>query len=80
VPKQSLAGLGTRLANIRKSRGFTQEALEEASGVPRRTIQSIEHGESENPSLAVMLKLLNALRASFEDIGVNTEKSQARGR
>lgn len=56
--------LGKNIAQIRRSRGFTQEELAEATDLSRRAIQSLEGGERwPRPStLAIIAK---ALKTSF---------------
>ena len=52
----------TRVAEWRKHRGFTQEALHHRSGVPMRTLVRIERGEhSTPPNLRHLVQLAYAL-------------------
>lgn len=53
--------LGKRLKRRRLDRNFSQEELAERSGLSRRTITAIEHGEGT--TLATLLAVLRALDA-----------------
>lgn len=50
------------LRNAREWRGWTQERLEELSGVAQTTISKIERGDVVNPSNGTVEKLEVALR------------------
>jgi transcriptional regulator with XRE-family HTH domain len=56
---------GKNLAEIRRKKGFTQTELAKKSGVSKRTITYYER-ETQNPSLATMTKLANALDVPAE--------------
>lgn len=45
--------MGKRLRKVRKSKGYTQEALAAAIGVSRGVITNIEYGKSEPQPLAI---------------------------
>lgn len=66
--------IGPKICELREKRGLTQEGLEEASGVPRRTIQNIEHGQTKDPGVGTVLKLLKALRFTWADIEIEGER------
>jgi transcriptional regulator with XRE-family HTH domain len=53
--------LGSRLARLRRRQGYTQEGLEEASGVSVATIRKLERGERESARLSTIHKLARAL-------------------
>ena len=54
--------LGKRLKNRRLERNFSQTELAERSGISRRTITAIEHGEGSTlTTLIALLRALNAL-------------------
>ena len=54
--------LGARLKRRRLDLNFSQEAIAERSGLSRRTITAIEHGEGSTLStLIALLRALNAL-------------------
>lgn len=52
--------IGGRVRARRTERGWTLEELAERSGVSRRMLISIEHGEG-NPSIATLLRISDAL-------------------
>ena len=52
--------IGQRVRHEREVRGWTLDGLAEVSGVSRRMLISIEHGEA-NPSIGVLLKISDAL-------------------
>ena len=65
--RDSGADIGKRVKEHRKLRGFTQESLAIASGVPYTTLTKIESGRIKNPSLQAITKLAKALDASLDD-------------
>jgi predicted XRE-type DNA-binding protein len=54
------ATLGAQIAAARKSRGLTQAALSELSGIQQAEISRIERGVG-NPTATTLLRLANAL-------------------
>jgi transcriptional regulator with XRE-family HTH domain len=52
--------IGARVRQHRNERGWTLEELAERSGVSRRMLISVEHGEG-NPSIATLLRISDAL-------------------
>src|SRR5918997_3431152 len=52
--------IGQRVRQHRTARGWTLDELAERSGVSRRMVISIEHGEG-NPSIATLLRISGAL-------------------
>jgi transcriptional regulator with XRE-family HTH domain len=59
-----LAHVGENLRRLRKAAGLSQSALAEVSGISRRTIASVEGGET-NISLASLDRMAEALGATF---------------
>ncbi len=59
--------LARNLAQLRHSRSLTQDAVARAAGLPRSTIANLESGEG-NPSLAVLVKVSNALGAPVDEL------------
>ncbi|MDI1281518.1 helix-turn-helix transcriptional regulator [Brevundimonas sp.] len=53
--------VGSRIRQIRKNSGQTQEALAFEAGIAMRYLAGIERGE-ENPSLLVLVKIASALQ------------------
>src|SRR5215218_2240949 len=52
--------IGTRVREHRTARGWTLDELADRSGVSRRMVITIEHGEG-NPSIATLLRISGAL-------------------
>lgn len=59
--------LARNLASLRQVRSLTQETLAKAAGVPRSTIANLESGDG-NPSLAVLVKVAQALSTSIDEL------------
>ena len=60
-PKELRRRVGARIAELRVSRGWTQEQFAERLEVATRYVQSIEGG-AENLTIETMAKLANMLR------------------
>ena len=58
--------IGKKIAEIRKSRGFTLSELAEKSNISKSYLSNIERDLNQNPSVEVVLKLANVLQV---DIG-----------
>ena len=60
----------TRLYEIRKARGFTQQQLSDASGVTLRMIQLYEQRQKDisKAQVNVVISLANALGCRVEDL------------
>lgn len=61
------ANLAATLRQLRELRGLTQARLAALSGVPRPTLATLETG-SANPTLAVLVKVADALQVSVEEL------------
>ena len=59
--------LGKKVRELRKALGWTQENLEEYSGLDRTYISDIERGV-RNPSLKSLEKLAKALKVKLSDL------------
>src|SRR6266478_5144369 len=59
--------LARNLAALRHVRTLTQGALAKSSGLPRSTIANLESGVG-NPSLAVLIKVANALGVPIDEL------------
>lgn len=57
----------SKLKNLREINGLTQEALAEAVGVSRQTINEIENG-SANPRLSLCIKICKKLSVTLNDL------------
>ncbi len=64
----ALAGaIGARVKQERQSRGWTLDTLAVAADVSRRTVVNVERG-SANPSVAILLRLSEALGVGLPDL------------
>ncbi|MBA3775372.1 MAG: helix-turn-helix transcriptional regulator [Betaproteobacteria bacterium] len=66
-PEHVATHLARNLMGLRHARTLTQEALARSAGVPRSTIANLESGEG-NPSLAVLVKVANALGVPIDEL------------
>lgn len=64
---QAAAHLARNLVNLRRTRGLTQDMLAREAGVPRSTVANLESGEG-NPSLAVLVKVAQALAVPIDEL------------
>ncbi|AGR47486.1 helix-turn-helix transcriptional regulator [Brevibacillus laterosporus] len=62
----------TSLIALRKSKGFTQQALADLVGINRCFLSNIERGKY-SPSLEVAYKIANALDTHIEEIFFGNE-------
>jgi transcriptional regulator with XRE-family HTH domain len=81
MDKEILLRVGTRLRDLRKERGFTQEALGEKGGFHFSYIGQIERGE-KNVALLNLAKIAKALNVDVSQLFTYTnlecnEESQA---
>jgi transcriptional regulator with XRE-family HTH domain len=67
--------IGARVRQHRTSRGWTLDELADRSGVSRRMVISIEHGEG-NPSIATLLRISDALGVGLPVL-VDVERPRA---
>ncbi len=73
---EASANVARNVVALREVRGWTQQRLDTASGVPRATIASLESG-SANPTLAVLLDVATALGVGLDEL-VSAPKASAR--
>ncbi len=59
--------IGMRIAELRNSKGFTQEKLAGKMEISSKYLSSIERGK-ENPTLDTLIKLSESLGVNIEDI------------
>lgn len=62
-----------RLKDLRAERGMSQQALADALGVSRQSVNAIETGRYD-PSLPLAFKIADLFAAAIEDIFVNPAK------
>ncbi len=67
--------IGERVRQHRTARGWTLDELAERSGVSRRMVITIEHGEG-NPSIATLLRISDALGVGLPVL-VDVERPRA---
>lgn len=67
--------LGEELRNLRKARGFSQEALALEAGVERNYVSLIELGKN-SPSIRVLFKLCETLRVFPSEVLAAVERRQ----
>ena len=67
MAEQIAANLGRNIRKLREARGLTQQQMAKASGVPRPTWANLESGTA-NPTLAVLVKVANALQIRVEEL------------
>lgn len=65
--KKAAAQFGANLNKIRRATGISQEELAKIVGVDKSYISNLEHGRN-NPTLATLEKLANALRIPIADL------------
>ena len=73
VPKTPEQLFGDEISHLRKNRGFSQEELGFQAGVHRTYVSQIERG-LKSPTLAVILKLTQALGSSAGPLVSQVEK------
>src|SRR5205814_6070319 len=59
------AHLGRNIQTLREARGRTQEQIARVAGIPRATWANLESGAA-NPTLAVLIKVAQALQVRLE--------------
>ncbi len=64
---EHLAGIGKRLHQLRRQRGWSQAALAEASQLDRTYISALERGK-QNPTLGALVRVAEALGCSLSDV------------
>jgi transcriptional regulator with XRE-family HTH domain len=59
--------LGRNIQTLREARGRTQEQIARVAGIPRATWANLESGGA-NPTLAVLIKVAQALQVRLEEL------------
>src|SRR3954464_13005781 len=67
TPGHVASHLARNLTALRHARALTQDTLAKSAGVPRSTIANLESGDG-NPSLAVLVKVAEALLTSIDEL------------
>ena len=60
--------MGSNIAEARKRRGMSQDALSKKSGVSRATIARLESGEDFDVMASTLLKIANALGTTVDKL------------
>lgn len=68
---------GKRLKELRKSRGFTQQALAEKAEIDEKHLSRVENGKYF-PSYATLNKLLGALGVTLDEVGIELEQAEVK--
>lgn len=67
MSEPAAAHLARNIQQIREARGMSQQQLAKLAGIPRATWANLESGEA-NPTLAVLVKVANALQVRLEEL------------
>ena len=59
--------IGRNLGRTRRDKGYSQEKLEELSGITQPYISALEAGK-RNPTITVLVRLAHALEVSVGDL------------
>lgn len=66
---------GKKLKELRKSKGYTQQALAEKAQIDEKHLSRVENGKYF-PSFATLSKLLNALGITINEAGIELEHAE----
>ena len=66
---------GKKLKELRKSKGYTQQALAEKAQIDEKHLSRVENGKYF-PSFATLNKLLNALGITINEAGIELEHAE----
>lgn len=66
---------GKKLKELRKSKGYTQQALAEKAEIDEKHLSRVENGKYF-PSYATLNKLLNALGVTLNEVGIQLEQAE----
>ncbi|HSS40407.1 MAG TPA: XRE family transcriptional regulator [Polyangia bacterium] len=65
--REAAAHLGRNIQSLREARGYTQQRIARLAGIPRATWANLESGAA-NPTLAVLIKVAQALQVRLEEL------------
>lgn len=68
---------GKRLKELRKSKGYTQQALAEKAEIDEKHLSRVENGKYF-PSFATLNKLLSALGVTLDEVGIELEQAEVK--
>lgn len=66
-PPSAAENLGRNIAQLREARGLTQHQISRVAHIPRATWANLESGAA-NPTLAVLVKVAQALQVRLEEL------------
>jgi transcriptional regulator with XRE-family HTH domain len=66
-PRPETGHLADNVRTVREARGLSQQQIAKLAGVPRATWTNLESGDA-NPTLAVLVKVANALQVRLEEL------------
>jgi len=66
--------LGKRVKEYRRRKGLTQQKLAEKTGLSFNTITKIEQGIGDSPTLKTLVKLVDALEVSIDELVGRSKK------
>ena len=72
-PADKNSTFGNKLRELRKAKGYTQQALAEKAGIDEKHLSRVENGKYF-PTYTTLNKLLNALGATLDEVGLNLEE------
>ncbi len=60
--------IATRLKDLRKDRGWSQQKLAEKTGLSFNAVTKIEQGLAKHPTLKTLIKLADAFGISIDEL------------
>lgn len=60
--------IGKQIKELRKNKGWSQQKLAEESGLSFNTITRIEQGIGNSPTLKTLIKLVDVLGVSLDEL------------
>ena len=64
----NMRGFGQRLRAVRKAQGMTQQSLATLADLDKKTVVSLERGESPRVSVQTLYKICMVLRCSADEL------------
>ncbi|MDD3120683.1 MAG: helix-turn-helix transcriptional regulator, partial [Candidatus Gracilibacteria bacterium] len=66
--RKRILTLGEKLKVLRDNKKLTQEQLSKLAGIPNITLIKIETGKIKNPGIKNLIKIINTLDGSFDEL------------
>lgn len=70
--------LGKKIAEIRKSRGYTLSEFAEKSNISKSYLSNLERDLNQNPSIQVLIKISQVLQVNLETLLEPMSKREAK--